>query len=157
MIDVENFPDKWHIRFLRLAGEVASWSKDPSTQVGCVLVSPDRRFIHPGYNGLPGGIPDTAERLLDRELKLALTIHAEENAILNARGSVAGYRAYVTRHPCAGCAAKLIQSGVSEVHYLFIADFETRWADSLSVARTALQEAGVHLEPYHPHHLTLGV
>lgn len=140
--------DKWHLRFLRLAREVSSWSKDPSTQVGCVLVSPDRRFLHPGYNGLPSGIADTAERLLDRDLKLALTIHAEENAILNARGSVAGYSAYVTRHPCAGCAAKLIQSGVKEVHYLFIPDFQTRWADSLSIASAILTEAGVTLYAY---------
>ena len=140
--------DKWHLRFLRLAREVSSWSKDPSTQVGCVLVSPDRRFIHPGYNGLPSGIADTTERLLDRDLKLALTIHAEENAILNARGSVAGYSAYITRHPCAGCATKLIQSGVKEVHYLFIPDFQTRWADSLSIASAILTEAGVSLYTY---------
>lgn len=149
--------DKWHIRFLRLAAEVSSWSKDPSTQVGCVLVSPDRRFIHPGYNGLPSGIADTVERLSDRDRKLALTIHAEENAILNARGSVAGYSAYVTRHPCVSCAAKLIQSGVAEVHYLFHEDFETRWRDSLTVAGSILREAGVRLEPYHPTTVTLGV
>ena len=30
--------DKWHLRFLRLAREVSSWSKDPSTQVGCIIV-----------------------------------------------------------------------------------------------------------------------
>jgi len=140
--------DKWHLRFLRLAREVSSWSKDPSTQVGCVLVSPDRRFIHPGYNGLPSGIADTTERLLDRDLKLALTIHAEENAILNARGSVAGYSAYITRHPCAGCATKLIQSGVKEVHYLCVLDFQTRWLDSLSIASAILTEAGVSLYAY---------
>lgn len=140
--------DKWHLRFLRLAREVSSWSKDPSTQVGCVLVSPDRRFIHPGYNGLPSGIADTTERLLDRDLKLALTIHAEENAILNARGSVAGYSAYITRHPCARCATKLIQSGVKEVHYLFVLDFHTRWRDSLSIASAILTEAGVSLYAY---------
>ena len=76
--------DKWHLRFLRLAREVSSWSKDPSTQVGCVIVDQSKRVISLGFNGLPAGLHDTAGRLLDRELKLALTIHAEENALLFA-------------------------------------------------------------------------
>jgi hypothetical protein len=37
--------DKWDRRFLGLAAEVAGWSKDPSTQVGAVIVRPDRRFL----------------------------------------------------------------------------------------------------------------
>ena len=43
---------KWDVRFMRMAHEVASWSKDPSTKVGCVLVK-DRKIISMGYNGFP--------------------------------------------------------------------------------------------------------
>jgi hypothetical protein len=37
---------------------------------------------------------------------------------------------------------------VKEVHYLFIPDFQTRWADSLSIASAILTEAGVSLYAY---------
>ena len=46
--------EKWHRRFLRLAAEIAEFSKDPSTKVGCILVR-DRRIISTGYNGFPRG------------------------------------------------------------------------------------------------------
>lgn len=145
--------DKWHLRFLRLAREVSTWSKDPSTKVGCVIVSPDRRVVSLGFNGLPAGVRDSADRLADREVKLALTIHAEENALLFAKGSVADCTAYVTRRPCSQCAAKLIQSGIREVCYLYDEDFETRWADSLKYSRLALSESGVTSNPFHTYHL----
>ena len=135
--------NKWHIRFLRLAREVSSWSKDPSTQVGCVIVDQSKRVISLGFNGLPAGLHDTAGRLLDRELKLALTIHAEENALLFAGRPVHGCVAFVTRHPCASCAAKLIQSGIGAVVYLTNPDFDRRWADNLAVSTHALAEVGV--------------
>ena len=135
--------DKWHLRFLRLAREVASWSKDPSTQVGCVIVDQSRRVVSLGFNGLPAGMQDTAERLLNRDLKLALTIHAEENALLFAGRPVHGCVAFVTRHPCAHCAAKLIQSGIGAVIYLSNPDFDQRWADNLAISRQALTEAGI--------------
>ena len=46
---------KWDVRFLKLAHEVASWSKDPSTKVGCVLVK-GKKVVSLGYNGLPMGV-----------------------------------------------------------------------------------------------------
>lgn len=135
--------DKWYIRFLRLAREVASWSKDPSTKVGCVIVDQSRRVVSLGFNGLPAGLHDTAGRLLNRDLKLALTIHAEENALLFAGRPVHGCIAFVTRHPCAHCAAKLIQSGIGTVIHLTNPDFDRRWADNLTVSGQALAEAGI--------------
>ena len=144
---------KWHLRFLRLAAEVSSWSKDPTTKVGCVIARPDNRIVSLGFNGLPSGIRDSVERLADRETKLALTIHAEENALLFAPQGVAGCTAYVTRHPCSQCAAKLIQSGIREVYYLAHPDFEDRWLESLKLSAKALREAGVHLEAIEAYHL----
>ena len=135
--------DKWHLRFLRLAREVSSWSKDPSTKVGCVIVDQSRRVVSLGFNGLPTGMADTAARLLNRDLKLALTIHAEENALLFAGRPVHGCVAFVTRHPCASCAAKLIQSGVGAVVYLSNLDFDRRWAENLAISAKALAEAGI--------------
>ena len=74
---------KWDIRFVRIAKEVAEWSKDPSTQVGAIAVK-NRKIIATGYNGFPKGIEDIRTRLHDRELKLKFTVHAEKNMIYNA-------------------------------------------------------------------------
>ena len=139
---------KWPLRFLSLADSVAGWSKDPSSKVGAVLVSPDRSIVIPGYNGLPRGIDDSTDRLLSREWKLATVLHAELNAILTARQNVSGWAMYVTHHPCSNCASVMIQSGISCVHYRTDRDFENRWAVSLGRAKDLLAEAGVLLEGY---------
>ena len=76
--------NKWDKRFLDLAKHIATWSKDPSTQVGCVVVGPDREIRSTGFNGLPRGIEDTDERLNNREIKYPMICHAEENAIMHA-------------------------------------------------------------------------
>ena len=59
---------KWNMRFLEMAKMVGSWSKDPSTQVGAVIVDDDRRVISLGYNGFPKGVADN-QRLDDRKEK----------------------------------------------------------------------------------------
>ena len=41
------------LRFLRLAREVSTWSKDPSTKVGAVIVGDNGQVISQGYNGFP--------------------------------------------------------------------------------------------------------
>ena len=138
--------DKWTLRFLSMAQSVARWSKDPSTRVGAVLVSPDRRIVIPGYNGLPRGIEDSTDRLLNREWKLRTILHAEHNAILTARQDVSGWTMYVTHHPCSNCAAVMVQSGIGAVHYIRDNAFEDKWRCSLETAGILFKEAGVHVE-----------
>ena len=72
---------KWDRRWLDLARHYAGWSNDPSTQVGCVIAR-DKEQLSQGYNGFPAGIADTDARLADRDTRLALTLHAEHNALL---------------------------------------------------------------------------
>ena len=138
----------WDGRFLGLAAHIAGWSKDPSTQVGCVIVGPDREVRSTGFNGLPRGIADTRERLEDRELKYLLICHAEENAIMHAARigiSLKGCTVYVTWPPCTRCARSLIQAGVSEVVYPTSAKVPERWAEDFTLASEMLAEAGVTL------------
>ena len=138
----------WDERFLGLATHIAAWSKDPSTQVGCVIVGPDREVRSTGFNGLPRGIADTAERLEDRELKYPLICHAEENAIMHAARigmSLKGCTVYVTWPPCTRCARALIQSGGSEAVYPASAEVPERWTDDFALASEMLSEAGVAL------------
>lgn len=131
---------KWDTRFIDLAKLVASWSKDPSTQVGAVIVDKDKRIVSTGFNGFPQGVDD---EVTDRDIKLLRTIHAEENALLFARRDVTGMTVYVTRPPCARCAAKLIQSGVSRVVYpLPPVDFVERWGNEMREANAMFSQVG---------------
>ena len=77
-----------------------------------------------------------------------LTIHAEDNAILNAVVPVRGATLYVwPMPPCAHCAARIIQVGIVRV----VApspprEQAERWHQSLMLSSEVLREAGVSLE-----------
>jgi dCMP deaminase len=133
---------KWDYRFMELAKLVAGWSKDPSSTVGAVIVRPDRTICSVGFNGLPRGVEDHPERLLDRDKKLQYMVHAEANAILSAREPLNNYSLYVWPfHPCCHCAAAIIQSGIKEVH----CPDTMRWSESFDVAKVMFAEADVTL------------
>ena len=137
--------ENWHIRFIKLAHEVAEWSKDPSTKVGCVLVK-NKRVISTGYNGFPKNISDSFDRLMDREQKYEMTVHAEINAITTAAlhgVSTEGASAYITFNPCSRCAAVLINAGVDSVYVSTANDIPTRWLENFILASKMLAEAGV--------------
>lgn len=113
----------WDEYFMGIAALSAERSKDPSTQVGACIVSPENRIMSVGYNGMPRFCSDDEfpwEREGDPEnTKYMFVCHAELNAILNYRGgSLAGARVYTTLFPCNECAKALIQSGISEIIYL---------------------------------------
>tara|TARA_B100000945_G_scaffold100070_1_gene78573 strand:+ start:4808 stop:5245 length:438 start_codon:yes stop_codon:yes gene_type:complete len=138
--------EKWDKRFLDLATHISSWSKDPSTKVGCVVVGEDREIRSTGFNGFPRGIKDDEERLADREQKYPLICHAEENAIMHAARtgiSLKGNTAYVTWPPCSRCTRSLIQAGVSEVVYPADINIPDRWQDDFATASAMMEEAGV--------------
>ena len=137
---------KWDERFLELAKQIASWSKDPSTQVGCVVVGPDREIRSTGFNGLPRGIEDSEDRLNNREIKYPMICHAEENAIMLAARigiSLKDCTAYVTWPPCTRCARSLIQAGVSEIIYPKGIDIPDRWIQDFDLSLKMFKEAAV--------------
>lgn len=142
---------KWTARFINLAAEVGSWSKDPSSQVGAVIIRPDRSVASVGFNGLPRGVSDDPARLADRDQKLLYTVHAELNAILAAREPLHGCSIVVYPfQPCAQCAAAIIQAGITEVICPEISTrpedmstASTRWASSFHAARTMFHESGI--------------
>jgi dCMP deaminase len=137
--------EKWHIRFVRLAQEVSTWSLDPSTKVGCVLVK-NKRVVSTGYNGFPKNISDSFDRLLDREHKYEITVHAEVNAVTTAAlhgVSTEGCAAYVTFSPCSRCASVLINAGITSIYVAGGSIVPDRWLDNLILASKLLAEAGV--------------
>ena len=50
------FSEKWHYRFMEVARLIATWSKDPNTKTGAIVVGPDREIRATGYNGLVRGV-----------------------------------------------------------------------------------------------------
>src|SRR5215211_1547674 len=69
---------KWDYRFLQAAELFASWSKDPSNQVGAVVVRPDKTIASTGFNGFPRNTDDSQELYENRDEKLRRVKHAEE-------------------------------------------------------------------------------
>lgn len=140
--------DKWDIRFMAMAEMVAGWSKDPACKVGAVLASYDHRVLGLGYNGFPQMMSDSPSLLDNRDIKLPLTIHAEENAFINASGSrFPGSTMYIWPfQPCAHCAALIAQHQVFRV--VSYASDVVRWRDSMNLGEYLLREVGVTLELY---------
>lgn len=137
----------WDLRFLTLAEHIAAWSKDPSTQVGCVVVGPDREIRSTGFNGFPRGVADTPERLHSRDLKYPLICHGEENAIVQAARigvSLKGCWAYIYPwSPCSRCSRLIIQAGVKRVVYPAWVETPERWREDFVLGLSYLTEAGV--------------
>lgn len=127
-----------------MARHVAKLSKDPSTKVGAVIFTPERRFISAGYNGLPRGVKDSDERLFNRDTKYKMIRHAEANAISFATAPLVGATMVVTHPCCAQCAGAAIQAGIS--YLIWPAPdkaFRVRWAEDMKLVREMCAEAGV--------------
>lgn len=139
---------KWDTRFLKLAREVSSWSKDPSTKVGAAIAD-GKDIISIGYNGLPRGIEDTIERLECRDLKYEIIIHGEINAILAARGNTERKTLYTYPFiPCSRCASIIIQEGITRV--VSLQNNIDRWKDNFKLTRSLFEEAEIELVEYIP-------
>ena len=134
----------WDIRFLELAAHVASWSKDPKTKVGSVIVNDNNQVLSLGYNGFPRGVLDKVSRYEDRETKLLFVAHAERNALDNAFADVRGATLYTTLCPCNECAKSIVQKGIKRVvSHAPAYDIVERF--NIGTTRILFKEGGVDL------------
>lgn len=144
---------KWDKRFLQMAELVSTWSKDPSTQIGTVIVNDRRRILSTGYNGFPRGFTDDMGRLEDREQKYKLVVHGEMNAVYNATWngvSLDGCTVYTTGLPtCSDCAKGLIQVGAKRIVCGYPKDIPERWVQSFEFTKQMFNEAHIDLTVYH--------
>lgn len=144
--------EKWDNRFLKLANQVASWSKDSSTKVGAIIVDDYKIVRSVGYNGIPRGLDDDIFDRNQRPLKYKYFSHAEENCLSNM--NIVGIPTlhctiYVTMCPCSTCTRNIIQSGLKSVVYLQTADHAVqRWDDDAKVSLQMLNEAGIVTRNY---------
>ncbi len=138
--------NKWDLRFLNLAKAIASYSKDPSTQCGCVITK-GNEIVSTGFNGYPRGVLDN---LVEdpRHVKLAKMIHAEVNAILFAKKDLTGHTLYITPiPPCGPCAAVIVQTGITRVVVGQIVGLDiSRWNESCEIGMDMFDQSGISWE-----------
>lgn len=134
------------VRYMRLAKEFSTWSKDPSTQIGAVAISKEgSRVLSQGYNGFPRKIKDD-HRLYIRKLKYDIVVHAEMNMIYNAVEDGVSLRdstVYIYGLPCCtACVKGLIQSNVKRVIMCDVKN-DPRWNESFKTSAILLREANI--------------
>ena len=108
----------WDQYYLDICKVVAARSKDPNTQIGCVIAGPAHEIRSTGYNSLPRGIRDDVPERLERPTKYLWMEHAERNAIYNAARCgtpLEGCTLYVEIMPCMDCARAIVQAGIRQV------------------------------------------
>ena len=140
----------WDEYFMGIALLSGERSKDPNSQVGACIVSPDNKILSIGYNGFPTGCSDDEiswEREGDfAETKYPYVCHSELNAILNYTGpTLKGSRIYVTLFPCNECAKAIIQCGIKEIIYLNDKYADT---DGVKVSKKMLEMSKVKYTKY---------
>ncbi len=131
---------------MELALHIATWSKDRSRQVGCVIVGPDNEIRAVGYNGFPRGVDDLHEPRHARPAKYKWTEHAERNAIYNAARigtPLQGCRMYLPWFPCMDCARAIAQSGIVELICIKPNLSDPQWGEDFAEVPTLLEEARV--------------
>ncbi|MDQ4128971.1 MAG: dCMP deaminase family protein [Actinomycetota bacterium] len=114
----------WDEYFMRIALEVATRSTCPRLAVGAVIVR-DKRILTTGYNGSPSGLPHCEDvgcliRIVDGRESCQRTLHAEQNAIIQAAYhgvSVTGSSIYSTHQPCLMCVKMIMNAGIDEVYF----------------------------------------
>ena len=123
----------WDQYFMGIAMLSAQRSKDPHTQVGACIVSPDKKILSMGYKGIPIGCDDDKTPWTSDgdplDTKYLYVCHAEFNAILNSGAkTLRDATIYVTLFPCNECTKAIIQCGIKKVVYL-----EDKYPDSDAV------------------------
>lgn len=140
---------KWDKRYMEIAQQISTWSKDPSTKVGAVAVDNKGQILTTGYNGFPRGITDSKERYNNRELKYEIIVHAEMNAIYSATYHgvcLDGGTMYVSGLPCCNkCALGVIQTGIKRV-VMDANPNDPRWHESWLLSMDLFNEANVEWE-----------
>lgn len=133
--------------YMRMAIIAAAQSPDPSTQNGAVLVTADG-VVYPGWNRFARNLAVTDERLADRDVKMRLTVHAEETAIgaaLRDGSDTEGATLYCIWAACTRCALAIVEAGVDKMVTLqsYYDMSPERWKPDIDLADEMLREAGV--------------
>lgn len=110
--------------YMRLALMMAERSTCCRLNVGCVITSPDYRYVYGvGYNGNASGLHNKCDR---EEPGNCGCLHAEENAVINCMASREQEKVvFTTNLPCPYCAKRLINMG-NVVRVFYHRDYRVR-------------------------------
>lgn len=147
----------WKEYFIGIADSVRLKSKDPSTQIGAVIVGEDNEIVSTGYNSFPRGLVDDRPERFERPEKYKWFEHAERNSIFNAARigvSTKNTTIYLTCGlPCTDCSRAIINSGITKIvckrgktksHGLK----GKHWEENIMTSEIMLNEAGIDVEYY---------
>lgn len=134
------------------AYKLATYSPDPSTQNGAVLmdsITGRIRSQHMGVNTFPPGVVESKARL-ERPQKYMYIEHAERRCIFNAAVAGVDFRNMTMVAPwaaCADCARAIISVGIQILvrhdEAMIRGSKNERWLESIKVADAMMEEAGV--------------
>lgn len=143
--------NKWDYRFISLAKEVSTWSKE-GKQVGAVITDINtNKVLSVGYNGLPSFMSDDCLSSLDKADKAVIALHSEHNALdqLAKEDYNKNLALYVTKTPCKLCAIKIVNShaNIKRIYYIPSSNesFNTRYKVSESL--DYLKNNGIEVIP----------
>lgn len=108
----------WDEFFIAIAAVYSSRGSCDRLRVACVLVK-DKKIVNAGYNGSMADTPtcdEVGHDILNDHCVRSL--HAELNALSNAKCDLNGATAYIIHTPCLGCVKQLGQNGISRIVYV---------------------------------------
>ena len=144
-------PLSWEEYFMMLAMAASLKSKDPSTQVGAVIIdNRTHKLVSSGYNGFPRHIDDN-QIPQARPEKYLYVVHAELNAILHAQRELNDCSLYATVFPCSECMKAVVQSGIKRVVFLNELNGDN-WDDSKKATMKMAELAGIKIERFQSDH-----
>jgi dCMP deaminase len=134
------------VKYFKLVRYMAdTFSKDPSTKVGCLLLAPDSlQILSLGYNGFPRGVDETNPQRWERPIKYSYVEHSERNCLYNAcRSGVSTNNsiAVITLFPCCDCCRALIQSGIKTIITKTPDYDDERWGNDFKISTIMFNEA----------------
>jgi dCMP deaminase len=111
--------DEYYMEMVRL---IAKRGTCPRKRVGAIIVDQQNRIVGSGYNGAPKGMSHCTDVgcLIIKDGKnnhCIRTIHAEQNALLQAGRQAQGSTLYCTTLPCPICFKLCIQAGIRKIAY----------------------------------------
>lgn len=113
--------------FLALAVVASKMATCARRQVGCVITDKNRFVLSTGFNGPPKHFPHCdlessfcqgAKYPSGEGLSFCEAIHAEINALLQCKDSMAIKTLYCTTEPCRDCTKAILNTGCERVVFL---------------------------------------
>lgn len=131
---------------------LASFSEDPSTQLGAVLLDPEGKTIGVGYNHFPRGV-SSEHWHGPKEGKYERVAHAEVSAILSAAkagNSTVGSTLVCPWAACANCAKYIVEAGVTRLVRHIEHDHQQDWVKSIELGDEIMRGAGIEIIEIEP-------